>query len=73
MKMFADIIRAVIRSYQIFVSPSLGVHCRFFPSCSEYADEAIKQHGFFRGSMKTIARLLRCQPFASGGHDPVSK
>ena len=62
----------VIRIYQRLVSPYLGAHCRFVPSCSEYAGEAIRRHGFFKGLTETFARLLRCHPLHAGGHDPVS-
>jgi putative membrane protein insertion efficiency factor len=62
----------LIQIYQKLVSPHLGLHCRFVPTCSEYASEAIKHHGFFKGSVKALGRLLRCHPFHAGGYDPVS-
>ncbi len=62
---------ALIRSYQLFVSPLLGNHCRFYPSCSQYAREAIEQHGALRGVWLAIRRLLRCHPWHEGGVDPV--
>lgn len=60
-----------IRAYQIWLSPWLGGNCRFMPSCSEYALEAIQRHGAIHGLRLSIQRLLRCQPFHSGGVDPV--
>lgn len=62
---------ALIRGYQLFVSPLLGNHCRFYPSCSQYAREAIEQHGVLRGGWLAIRRLLRCHPWHPGGVDPV--
>jgi putative membrane protein insertion efficiency factor len=60
-----------IRAYQLFVSPMLGAHCRFYPSCSCYTHAAIERHGALRGLLLGIRRLLRCHPFAEGGYDPV--
>ena len=65
--------QGVIQCYRMAISPYLGARCRFSPSCSEYASEAIEHHGVCQGVMKTISRLLRCHPFAVGGYDPVSK
>ena len=62
---------ACIRLYQRYLSPLLGTNCRFYPSCSQYAIEALQAHGVFRGSALAIWRILRCQPFCEGGHDPV--
>ena len=61
----------LIRGYQRWVSPLLGPRCRFYPSCSAYAVEALRLHGAVRGSALTAWRLLRCQPFHPGGFDPV--
>jgi putative membrane protein insertion efficiency factor len=61
----------LIRLYQLFISPLLGPSCRFYPSCSEYALEAIKIHGIFKGGFLVIRRVLRCHPGCEGGHDPV--
>ncbi|HKZ33153.1 MAG TPA: membrane protein insertion efficiency factor YidD [Vicinamibacteria bacterium] len=55
----------------MLLSPLLGGHCRFWPSCSAYAEEAIRRHGARRGAALALARLLRCQPFHRGGIDPV--
>jgi putative membrane protein insertion efficiency factor len=60
-----------IKLYQLSVSPVLGPACRFVPTCSEYAYQAISTHGVRRGSLLAIKRLLRCHPFNPGGFDPV--
>jgi len=62
---------AIIRVYQIVVQPILPAACRFVPSCSEYGHEAIARHGLLKGGRLLLRRLLRCQPFAAGGFDPV--
>jgi len=61
----------LIRLYQLLLSPWLGHHCRFYPSCSSYAAEAIETHGALRGSWLTLQRLSRCHPWHAGGPDPV--
>lgn len=61
----------LLRGYQVMISPLLGQTCRFSPSCSNYAMQAIERYGFFKGVYLTTARLLRCHPFHPGGHDPV--
>ncbi|WP_428829358.1 membrane protein insertion efficiency factor YidD [Desulfatibacillum aliphaticivorans] len=60
-----------IRIYQRFVSPILGPHCRFYPSCSQYAVEAIEKHGPVKGGWLAVRRILRCHPLNPGGFDPV--
>ena len=65
------ILIALIRGYQLFVSPLLGNHCRFYPSCSQYAREAVEQYGVLRGGWLAIQRLSRCHPWHPGGVDPV--
>jgi len=65
------ILLAMIRMYQLFLSPLLGQHCRFTPSCSQYTKEAIEKYGAAKGSWLGLKRILRCQPFCEGGHDPV--
>jgi len=62
---------ALIRLYQYFLSPLLGPTCRFYPSCSEYACQAIRRYGPLRGGMLAGKRILRCHPFHPGGVDPV--
>lgn len=62
---------ALIRIYQAIVSPMLGPACRFHPSCSTYAIEAIDTHGPLRGTILAAWRILRCNPFCKGGVDPV--
>jgi len=62
---------AAIHSYRLLLSPLLGPSCRFAPSCSQYAAEAIQLHGPLRGSQLAVKRLLRCHPFHGGGYDPV--
>lgn len=61
----------VINAYRFFLSPLIGQHCRFYPSCSAYARSAITTHGPFKGAWLAIRRLLRCHPWCAGGHDPV--
>lgn len=61
----------LIKFYQMAISPFLGPHCRFEPSCSEYCIQAMKRHGTIKGSYLFLKRLLRCQPFCPGGYDPV--
>jgi putative membrane protein insertion efficiency factor len=61
----------LIRGYQLFLSPLLGPRCRFYPTCSQYAFEAISKHGFLKGIFLGVARLFKCHPFHPGGIDPV--
>ncbi|RCU45412.1 MULTISPECIES: membrane protein insertion efficiency factor YidD [Corallincola] len=61
----------LIRGYQIIISPLLGPRCRFYPSCSEYAIQAIKAHGLIKGGRLALRRISRCHPGNPGGHDPV--
>lgn len=61
----------LIRGYQRVISPALPASCRFYPSCSQYAIEAITRHGALRGSWLAARRLARCHPFHPGGVDPV--
>ncbi len=60
-----------LRLYRRWVSPALGQHCRFAPSCSAYAVEALQRHGAVRGLWLATRRLVRCHPWNPGGHDPV--
>jgi putative membrane protein insertion efficiency factor len=61
----------LIEVYRFVLAPVLGGHCRFIPSCSVYAEEAIRRHGALRGLRLAASRLLRCHPFRPGGLDPV--
>jgi uncharacterized protein len=65
------IILALIRAYQYLLRPLLGSHCRFAPSCSEYAREAVVKHGALRGILLAFRRIARCHPYHPGGYDPV--
>jgi len=60
-----------IRAYQRFISPLLGPRCRFYPSCSQYAAEAIERHGPVKGGWLALRRIVRCHPLNAGGLDPV--
>jgi uncharacterized protein len=62
---------AMIGFYQRRISPMLGARCRFHPTCSHYAREALQNHGLIKGMGLAIWRILRCQPFCKGGYDPV--
>ncbi|MES2272799.1 MAG: membrane protein insertion efficiency factor YidD [Chlamydiota bacterium] len=61
----------IIRIYQAAISPFVGHCCRFFPTCSEYACQAMARHGAMKGSLLTLKRLSKCHPFHRGGSDPV--
>jgi putative membrane protein insertion efficiency factor len=65
------LLRGAIRVYQIALSPYFGNQCRFYPTCSEYAMDAIAKHGALKGSWLAIRRIGRCHPYHPGGHDPV--
>ena len=62
---------ALLRAYRYLLSPWIGGSCRYWPTCSEYASEAIETHGAARGGYMTMARLVRCHPYGAGGVDPV--
>ncbi|PIV45351.1 MAG: membrane protein insertion efficiency factor YidD [Candidatus Nealsonbacteria bacterium CG02_land_8_20_14_3_00_37_10] len=59
----------IIKFYQMFISPGMGYHCRFYPSCSEYTAETIKKHGTLEGIKRGLWRIIRCHPFNKGGID----
>ena len=65
------LIRALLRFYQLTLSPLLGPRCRFHPSCSHYMQEAVATHGALRGVWLGLRRLARCHPLNAGGYDPV--
>ena len=62
---------SLVRVYRLFLSPWLGNACRFEPTCSSYSLQALEQHGAVVGTSLTLYRLVRCQPWCQGGHDPV--
>ena len=61
----------LVRGYQVVLSPLLPAACRYYPSCSAYAIEALERHGAWHGGWLTLRRLARCHPFRAGGYDPV--
>jgi putative membrane protein insertion efficiency factor len=61
----------LIKAYKLTISPILPPSCRHYPTCSEYATEALEKHGFFRGSYLAAVRVLKCNPLFKGGYDPV--
>jgi len=65
------ILLGLIKFYQYAISPHLPKSCRYYPTCSAYAYEAICKHGVLRGSFMAVKRILRCHPFHAGGYDPV--
>jgi putative membrane protein insertion efficiency factor len=67
----ARLLEALIKAYRWTVSPLLPPACRFYPSCSNYAQEAVHRYGAMRGSWLAVRRIARCHPWCPGGHDPV--
>jgi putative membrane protein insertion efficiency factor len=67
----ARLLLLLVEAYRALLAPLLGGHCRYWPSCSAYAEEAILKHGARRGSRLALGRILRCHPFHPGGIDPV--
>ncbi|MBO8458131.1 MAG: membrane protein insertion efficiency factor YidD [Spirochaetes bacterium] len=70
-KIFSVILLSGIRFYQLFISPLFPSSCRFYPTCSAYALEAIKKYGPYKGFLMAVKRILRCHPLNKGGYDPV--
>ena len=66
-----QILIKMIRGYQLYISPMTGPHCKYTPTCSEYAIQALKKYGAVKGMILACKRILRCNPFAEGGYDPV--
>ncbi|HXP76484.1 MAG TPA: membrane protein insertion efficiency factor YidD [Stellaceae bacterium] len=71
MPLLTLLLRGLIRCYQLFISPMLGPSCRYLPSCSDYAAEAIERHGALAGTWLALRRLARCHPWGDSGYDPV--
>jgi len=65
------LITTTIRGYQLLVSPFIGNNCRFYPSCSCYAEESVNQYGVLKGVYLTLRRLIKCHRYHAGGYDPV--
>lgn len=61
----------IVRFYRYFISPILPPSCRYYPTCSQYAIEALEKHGLFKGTYLAALRILKCNPFFKGGYDPV--
>ncbi|MCT4507235.1 MAG: membrane protein insertion efficiency factor YidD [Tepidibacter sp.] len=70
-KYIIGLLKLIIRFYQKFISPIKGKTCRFYPTCSQYAIDALEKYGFLKGSYLSIKRILKCHPFHEGGYDPV--
>jgi len=73
MKTITYILIKLILGYKFLISPLLGHSCRYFPSCSDYSVEALKEFGFFKGVYLSVKRILSCQPWGKGGFDPIKK
>lgn len=64
-------VKLIFHLYRLLLGPFIGDVCRFYPTCSHYSEEAIYEHGFLKGCLLTLKRLLKCHPFHKGGYDPV--
>ncbi|MBE6037730.1 MAG: membrane protein insertion efficiency factor YidD [Anaerofustis stercorihominis] len=65
------IVLFLISLYQKYISPNMRPHCRYYPTCSEYARQAFTKYNFFKGLYLSIKRILKCNPFSNGGYDPL--
>lgn len=70
-KLIETVLILGIRFYQVFISPLFPPTCRYVPTCSQYAIEAIRKKGIFKGTLMAVKRILRCHPWHDGGYDPV--
>jgi len=70
-KLFARVLLTPVYIYRYFISPLLGVNCRFTPTCSAYTIEVTEKYGALRGGWLAVKRIVRCHPFGGSGHDPV--
>ena len=71
MNMMARLLIWMVKAYQVLLSPFFGQQCRFYPTCSQYALDAINKYGAITGTYYTVRRLSRCHPWCTGGHDPI--
>ena len=71
MKLYERTVRGALRAYKLTLSPLIGQQCRFAPTCSEYAAQALIEHGLWRGSWMAARRVCRCNPWGGSGYDPV--
>jgi putative membrane protein insertion efficiency factor len=72
-KIMTKLLVSLIKGYQLVLSPFIGQQCRFTPTCSHYAIEALQTHGVVEGVLLALKRILRCHPWQAGGHDSVPK
>ena len=72
MSVASRIVLAPVLAYQRLISPALPARCKYYPTCSAYAVQAVESYGILRGVVLAVWRVLRCNPFSHGGHDPVS-
>ena len=73
MNIFTHFLIKLIKIYKFLISPLLGDTCRYYPTCSEYSIESLKKYGLFKGLFLSFKRILSCNPWGSGGFDPVKK
>lgn len=69
--LFARLLLTPVYLYRYFISPLLGINCRFMPTCSAYTMEAMEKYGALRGGWLAVKRIVKCHPFGGSGHDPV--